>query len=151
MFKIKILKSGKFAIDPAVGGVVLFEKGQELTEDDKLTDIYGKKTNASGELNIMSRKVAQHMEDAKWAKLTDEAPKEKAPELEKDPLPDMEKGSLPDLLDLLKNVKTDKERKSKVQDWAVVNYGIKPSKSMTTENMIIQISDHIANNESGTE
>ena len=139
MLKIKILKSGKCAIHPAWGGIIEFTEGDQFKEGDELVDHEGKKTNANNELNVLNREVIRHLEDAGWAKLTAE-----------EPLPDdedLEKGPMSDLIDLLESVETDKEKKSKIQDWAVVHYGIKPSKSKTSENMIKEIEDHIADNE----
>lgn len=139
MLKVKILKSGKFGLHHAWGGTVMFKEGDEYTEGDKLKDINGKKKNANGELNVMSREVARRMEDAGWAELTDT-------KLEEDP-PELEKGPISALEELLKDVKDEKGQKSIIQDWAALNYGIKPSASKKVENMIMEIEDHIANNE----
>lgn len=136
MLKIKILKSGKYALHPAWGGIIDFNKGDEFIEDDVLIDVEGKKTNASNELNLFSREVALRMEASKWAKLINKVPKKEEPEPKESPLLEF--------LNILKDVKGEKERKAKIQDWGVVNCGIKPSKSKSVENMIKELEDYFS-------
>jgi tryptophanyl-tRNA synthetase len=136
MLKIKILKSGKYAIHPAWGGIIDFKEGDKYSEGDVLVDVEGKRINANDELNIFTREVALEMEANKWAKLTDKKQKEKEPEPEKDPLSELH--------DILKDVKEEREKKAIIQDWASVNHGIKPTKSKNVENMILEIKEHIS-------
>jgi len=143
MLKIKILKSGKCAIHPAWGGIIEFTKGDQFKEGDALVDVDGKETNANNEPNVFSREVALRLEESGWAKLTEKKQKEKEPEPKESPLLE--------LRNILKDVKDEKEKKSKIQDWAVVHYGIKPTKSKSVDNMIWEIECHIANNETDPE
>lgn len=139
MLKIKILKSGKYALHPAYGGIIDFKKGDEFKEGDVLVDVEGSKDNASNDPNVLDHEAALRMENSGWAKLTEKKQEEKVPE--------PEKGPLDELLEILKDVKDDKEKKSKIQDWSSTHYGIKPSKSKSIDNMMWEIECHIKNNE----
>lgn len=121
VYKVLIIKSGKFSLHPALGPVAILVEGV-IEQFDKDT--------------------CQRLIDAQWAQWA-KVDTEEDVDMDEDPDED------PDYKELLYKMieeKEEPEAKTILQDWGMVKSDKKVSKAKSVENMIFEIIQNITKN-----
>lgn len=140
MVKVKILKSGKYALDSAIGPIVDFVADPNADNDEP----------AENPVQL-ERAHALKMIADDWA-VAEELVEEDVDEeddgddegLDDEPVVITAESARTALDTLVASVETDAEKKSLVQEWGEVQVNIKPSKSKSLENMILEICEGLS-------
>jgi len=142
--KVEIIKSGHYALHPALGPIVSLVEGQELSSGSKVFDTSGKKI-------VITQKNLYSLVDDEWADILEgsEEPEEESFEPVKvvsEEGEDEDVEDRPDISDLIKlidDVEDVDKKKAMIQDWGTLNTGQKVSKAKTPENMIKEIESYL--------